>query len=198
MPIYVNPGDLYKGNTIRFRSQLTGDQYEHIWYIGADTLHEPSVEVDFSYVPRPESISISHVVTFPVDSMCYPLSAGRDSTARTFDLIEYWNDLMTLGNTFRGVIVGQNDSFDIEIKTLLPDGSPAPFDANELENFGYNFHNAGDTTELLSVYPTNYYLSFDFNVPIGNLEINPITKSVTMEYRWLDFEDYVFKGRVVE
>ncbi|MFZ6050765.1 hypothetical protein [Halocola ammonii] len=200
-PIFVPQQDLLVGYDIRFRSEYQNPEYTHTWYIGVDTFPNPSVVVDFSDVSRPNTITVSHVIEYPVDSTCYPLSSGRDSVSRTFDLMHYWDELPTVGNTFRGVLEGQTDSFDFRLKMHLPDGSIPQWGDSfaEIGFYRVNWHNDGDSVQMADSFTaTEHYLSKRGSLPIGNLVIDSNTNEVLFEYRWLSTEEFVFKGRVLD
>ncbi len=65
--LWINDSIL-RGGPVRFRSPFEGDGIAHKWYIGAEIIEEPSVVRNFSQVQRPEYITVSHVITYPVDT----------------------------------------------------------------------------------------------------------------------------------
>jgi hypothetical protein len=188
------------GASTRFRAKYQGDEISHTWYIGADNYFEPMVEIDFSDVTRPSNIIIYHVVEYPVNMECYPFSTGRDSVALTFQLMNYWNELKTVGNNFRGVLNNETDSFDFRIRALLPDGSEATWAdlGNGIQFIRVNMHNEGDSVALGTPIFSNHFFHFEEFSRQGNLEIDSTSFLVRMEYQWTDLEDYVFKGRILE
>lgn len=190
----------FKGAEIRFRSPFTSAEFEHTWYIGSDVFSDQSVIVDFSEVPRPSQITVSHVLEFPIDSTCYPLSPGRDSVSISFSLINYLEELLVFGKTFRGVTEVEPDSFDVRFRALRPDGTPAAWSDldQEVEFIRVNMHNEGDSIQLGSPRASNTFLSFGELGRFGNIEIDSLTHEVTMEYQWDDLEEYTFTGRIVE
>lgn len=123
--LWINDSIL-RGGPVRFKSPFEGPDIEHVWYVGADTFTTPTAKRNFSQVPRPGFITISHVISYPVDTLCYPLSTGRDSVAQTFYLIDFMSELLTIESTFGGVINNETASFDFKIRCLdYVTGEPA-------------------------------------------------------------------------
>jgi hypothetical protein len=188
------------GALVQFRSPFDGPDVSHFWYVGAQTFETPSVIRNFSAVERPALITISHVITYPVDSLCYPEATGRDSVAQTFYLIDYMSELLTIESTFRGVINNQTDSFDFKIRCLdVLSGIPAQTSTSGREFFGINFHNNQDSIMFPPSIATNTQFSI-YNPDLRGalLVIDPKDMSVVMNYKFFfDPVEYTFKGRVL-
>jgi len=197
--LWINDSIL-RGGPVRFRSPFEGPGVEHVWYVGAETLTTPRVERNFSDVPRPSFITVSHVITYPIDSLCYPGASGRDSVAQTFYLIDFMSELLTIESTFRGVINNETDSFDFKIRCLdFLTGEAAQTTTSAGEYFGINFHNNNDSINFPSASTTNTHFSiYQPNLRGALLVIDTTDMSVEMNYKFFfDPEEYTFKGRVV-
>jgi|SRR5690554_345770 len=200
--VWIPEDSLFVGSEIRFRSPHEGDEFHHTWYVGSEILNGYSVQRKFTEVARPEIITISHVIEFPVDTLCYPISTGRDSVSQSFRLIDYFNELLTMGHTFRGAFVGQVDTFEFKFRALKADGSDARFGDTDWKFFGINFHNVGDSLSGYDLMPTNTYLT-NFSQPIDmKLNIGKESNSFIVTYQWIDFEtfevdDYEVRGRLI-
>lgn len=191
---------ILRGGPIQFRSPFEGPGVAHTWYIGAETLDMPSVIRNFSAVQRPTFITVSHVITYPVDSLCYPEASGRDSVAQTFYLIDFISELLTVENTFRGVLNNQTDSFDFKFRALQNfTGIPAQVGTSGWSIYMLNFHNSGDSVRNDGVSLTNTHFSLrDGGFPRGLLIINPDEKSVELNYTFVGSDtQHVFKGRML-
>ena len=191
---------IIRGGPVQFRSPFQSPEVSHIWYIGAETLETPSVIRNFSAVQRPAFITVSHVITYPVDSLCYPEATGRDSVAQTFYLIDYLSELLTIESTFRGVINNEADSFDFKIRCLdYLTGEPAQTTTSALEFFGINFHNNQDSISFPPSSVTNTQFSiYQPDLRGSLLVIDPADMSVVMTYKFFfDPVEYTFRGRVL-
>ncbi|MCA1761886.1 MAG: hypothetical protein LC664_02625 [Flavobacteriales bacterium] len=197
--LWINDSILM-GGQVRFRSPFEGPGVSHVWYVGAETLTTPTVERNFSQVPRPSFITVSHVITYPIDSLCYPEATGRDSVAQTFYLIDFMSELLTVESTFRGVINNETDSFDFKIRCLdFLTGEPAQTTTSALEYYGINFHNNHDSIQFPPSTATNTHFSiYDPDLRGALLVIDPEDMSVEMNYKFFfDPTEYTFKGRVL-
>jgi len=197
--LWINDSIL-RGGPVRFRSPFEEPGVSHIWYVGAETLETPSVVRNFSAVQRPSSITVSHVITYPVDSLCYPEASGRDSVAQTFYLIDFISELLTVENTFRGVLDNETDSFDFKFRALQTfTGVPGQIGASGYSIFMINFHNSQDSVRNDGFDFTNTHLSLrDGGFPRGLLIIDPDDLSVELNYKFIgDDTEYTFKGRVL-
>lgn len=192
---------ILKGGPVRFRSPFETPDVEHIWYIGAEILTTPTVERNFSQVARPEFITVSHVITYPVDTVCYPEALGRDSVSQTFYLIDFISELLTVESTFRGVINNQTDSFDFKFSALQnQSGMPAQLSTFDWGIYMINFGNSQDSVRNRGADYTNTHLSFwsDDSNPVGLLIIDPDDSSVEMNYSFTGSdEEFTFKGRLL-
>jgi hypothetical protein len=191
---------ILKGGPIRFRSPFEGPDITHTWYVGAETLHESSVERNFNAVQRPAEITVSHVITYPVDTICYPAAAGRDSVSQTFHLIDSISEFLTIENTFRGVLNNETDSFDFEFRALRHFiGTPAAWNTPGWGIYMINFHNNQDSVRNDGWDFTNTHFSLtDGGFPRGLLVIDPQDYSVELNYTFIDVPtEYTFKGRVI-
>ena len=191
---------IIRGGPVQFRSPFEGPGVSHVWYVGAEILETPTVERNFSAVPRPAFITISHVITYPIDSLCYPEATGRDSVAQTFYLIDYLSELLTIESTFRGVINNETDSFDFKIRGLQGvTGIPAQISTSNWMFFGINFHNTYDSLQFPASSPTNTHFSI-YNPDLRGalLVIDPDDMSVVMNYKFFfDPVEYTFRGRLL-
>lgn len=199
--IYISEDSLFSGGLIRFRSPNESAEFTHTWYVGQEVLDGFQVERNFLTVTnRPAFISISHVLEYPVDSACFQQDDGKDSVAQTLYLVEYWNELATFG-TFRGVLVGQTDSFDFKVRALFVTSGEEATRANPngllYDKYFINFHNEGDSTDAFDFWTLNLIGSLNGGgggSPNGTMEIDPLTNKVLINYRYRN-EDYVFRGR---
>lgn len=191
---------ILKGGPVRFRSPFEGSGVSHIWYVGAETLTTPTVERNFSQVPRPGYITVSHVITYPVDTVCYPLAAGRDSVSQTFYLVDFLSELLSIDNTFRGVLNNETDSFDFKLRALQTfTGEPAQTSTSGYSIFMINFHNNQDSVRNDGVDFTNTHFSLRDGGPVrGLLIIDPQNLFVEMNYSFVNDEtEHRFLGRVL-
>ncbi|MCA1763470.1 MAG: hypothetical protein LC664_10815 [Flavobacteriales bacterium] len=201
---------ILKGGLIRFRSPFEGEGISHKWYVGTEILEEPSITRNFTNVQRPTTITVSHVITYPVDTICYPFASGRDSIVQNFHLIDSISELLTIENTFRGVLNNQTDSFDFKCRALRHFwGTPARWNSAGWGFYLINFHNNQDSVRNDGIDFTNTRLTFtDLSNPKGVLVVDPIDFSVEMTYP-IDFSvemtyqfpddntEYTFRGRVI-
>lgn len=197
--LWINDSVL-RGGPVRFRSPFEGSDVSHVWYVGAETLTTPMVERNFSDVSRPAFITISHVITYPIDSLCYPEATGRDSVAYTFYLIDYMSELLTIDRTFRGVINNETDSFNFKIRCLEGHtGNPVQISSSNWTYFGINFHNSYDSLQFPASSVTNTHFSiYDPDLRGALLVIDPEDMSVEMNYKFFfDPTEYTFRGRLL-
>jgi len=199
-PVWT-PFDSVFYNNVEFSSPHVGPDFEHTWYLGAEVINDPVFTREHP-IPRPQFITVSHVLTYPVDSICYPGSIGRDSTSATYYIIESFNEFLTYSK-FRGVFENQTDSFDFEFKRVYPDNSPVLIPSNPDANpllVGINFHNEGDSTEV----PLNgRNLVGDFigngnDSPKGTIEIDPTDRKTTLLQYEYHNEDHLVHARILE
>ncbi len=198
--LWINDSIL-RGGPVRFRSPFEGDGIAHKWYIGAEIIEESSVVRNFSQVQRPEYITVSHVITYPVDSLCYPAATGRDSIAQTFYLVDFLSELLTIDNTFRGVLNNETDSFDFKFRALQTfTGEPAQTSTSGYTIFMINFHNNQDSivNDSWGMTNTHLYLYGAYGPVKGLMSIDPEDLSVEMNYHFVNDEtEYRFRGRVI-
>ena len=141
---FIDSGQ-FAGAWMRFSSDYTDSKYKHTWYVGSEVFTQPTTPMrDFSKQPRPQTITISHVIEYVPDLQCFPDDDGKDSVAQSFKLIAAWNDLKTFGK-FRCLIEGTLDSFDIEAIRIDGNDQPANFNAIPSRDMVINWHNQGDT-----------------------------------------------------
>jgi|GEM_PF-1994094 hypothetical protein len=197
---HIPEQEIFKGATLVFESSEEESEVSHTWYIGADEFYESSVEVDFTDVPRPATITVSHIIEYPIDSICFPMSSGRDSVARTFHLIDYLDELNTIGR-YRGVLNQETDSFDVQLLALTyQENEPAQWGDSYFHHF-INLHNNGDTAQQFTLGSTNSlcFFSYQFEPTSGSVEIDPETKEFVMTYEWAGDEgEHIFRGRVID
>lgn len=199
--VYISEDSLFSGALIRFRSPHESADFKHTWYVGQEVLDGFQVERNFLTVTnRPAFINISHVIEYAIDSTCFPQDDGKDSVSQTLYLIEYWNELATMG-TFRGVLAGQTDSFDFRIRALFVTSGEEATRANPnsllYNKYFVNFHNEYDSTDAFDFGSLNLigYLDGDGGgSPNGIMKVDPATKEVQVNYRFRN-EDHVFSGR---
>jgi hypothetical protein len=197
--LWINDSIL-RGGPVRFRSPFEGEGISHIWYVGAEIIEEPTVTRNFAVVQRPEFITVSHVITYPIDTLCYPEALGRDSISQTFYLIDFYSELLTIENTFRGVLNNETDSFDFKFRALQGfTGVPGQISTSGVNIYSINFHNSQDSVRNDGVSFTNTHLSLTNDGPaIGLLIINPEDLSVELNYSFEDDDtQHKFLGRVI-
>lgn len=132
------------GYTIRYSSNLTDKSVKHTWYVGSEIFNTSTTpERTYDHLPRPQIITVSHVIEYTPDLQCFPDDIGKDSVAQSFKLIAAWNDLKIFG-TFRALLEGTTDSFDINFTALDFYDAPAYFSTREKVRT-INFYNDGDT-----------------------------------------------------
>jgi hypothetical protein len=169
--------------------------------VGSEVLNGYQVSRSFSKVPRPTTITIHHVLEYPPDTACFPGDDGIDSVSQTFYLIEYWNELASVGS-FRVANENTTDSFDFKIKILKTDGSPTPYGSNDFYAVFVNFNNNQDSVpQGLDYFPTNRigFIEGAGSYPNGRLTIDPFTKDVAVEFNYhLQNDTIVQKGRKIE
>jgi hypothetical protein len=192
---------ILKGGPVRFRSPFEDSQVLHTWYIGSQVFDTPSVIRNFSAVQRPDFITVSHVVTYQVDSLCYPEATGRDSVSQTFYLTDFVSELLTIDNIFRGVHNNTVDSFDFKIRALQSfTGIPAQWNTSGWNIYMINFHNDQDSSRLYSPWSvTNTHFSiYNDDMAGALLVIDPLDLSVEMNYKFIGNDTtFTFKGRVI-
>lgn len=143
--------DVFLGGNVRFRSELTDlNEYKHTWYVGAETFTDVSQTPtrDFTALPRPNTITISHVIEYEPNSRCFPEDDGKDSVAQSFRLVGDLRELRTYG-TFEGRLndtgeVYQFQIVPVRIRPAQPMEIWPPFERTT-EVMTVNFFNLGDT-----------------------------------------------------
>lgn len=204
---------LFIGYGIRFRSTLTDPEVQHKWYVGAETFTGSTTPSrNFWNVPRPATISISHVISYDPDSRCFPADDGKDSIVQTFRLIATYNELQTYG-TYRGALNGSQDTFEIRMDPVGINGSPVLF-MDYREDRIINFHNLGDTVYsngwtapstpsfgTPSLYNHNGVFRLSSDLMSGSLYVG-VDRTFEIRYKmkyWFlnDSSQYVFKGRLI-
>lgn len=191
---------ILRGGPVQFRSSFEDPMVSHTWYIGSQIFDTPSVVRNFSAVPRPTLITVSHVITYQVDSLCYPEATGIDSVSQSFYLIDYYKELLTIDKFFRGVLNNQTDSFDFKIRALQRfTGIEGRFGMSGVDMYAINFHNNQDSIMLPFGGPTNtHFAIYEPNLQGALLEIDPKDLSVEMNYRFNGNQtQYTFKGRLI-
>ncbi len=189
------------GYEVYFSSPYSGSDIEHTWYLGSEVIHAETFSRTHA-IERPQFITVSHVITYPLDSLCFAFSAGRDSTSATYYIIEYYNELLTYSK-FHGVFANETDSFTFEFKRVYPDNTPvaipADIDSNPLF-VGINFHNEGDSGEVVfqGLNLEGFFNGDGYMSPRGTLTIDSADRRTTrLEYRYLN-EDFVVNARIIE
>jgi hypothetical protein len=198
--VFIADDLIFLGVNILFKPTYEDEnKYTHIWYIGTETLSTYQVIRDFSKVPRPANITVSHVIHYQPDTVCFPDDKGIDSMSRTFYLIKYYNELNTFGK-YRGVLNNEKDSFDMEITFLDKSGGDAVFNENSGLSFQrfINFNNEQDTIDdIYFIWSGNnfgfFYGSGGGN-PKGTLTIDTVNHIVKMEYKFRS-RNQIFYGR---
>jgi hypothetical protein len=210
------PDSVFQGFGIRFRSELTDkDKYNHKWYIGnlyyEDVSQTPTIS--FGNTPRPQNITISHVIEYTPDLQCFPDDDGKDSVAQTFGLIADYRELQTYGK-FQGQI---NDTGEVFIFEMYPIIDNPPFPIQYWPGYGQlndriaiNFHNTGDSlfTERWpgaftgANFNHHWWFKSEFNDFIGDGYIDE-NHNFTFTYKDVrspggTFKTYVFKGKKIE
>lgn len=186
---------------VEFSSPHVGPDYTHTWYLGAEVIHD-AVFSRTHAVPRPQFITVSHVITYPVDSICYAGNVGRDSTSATYYIVESFNEFLTRSK-FRGVFENQTDSFDFEFKMVYPDNSPVLIPVDEFANplfVGINFHNEGDSSEVVlgGRNLVGHFTGNGNDSPRGTLEIDPTDrKTALLQYEY-KVQNHVVHARIIE
>lgn len=205
---FVEEDSIFKGTSIRFRSPHDSSIFKHTWYVGSEVLNGYQVQRLFRDVPRPATITIHHVLEYPVDSNCFPMDDGRDSVSQNVYLIEYFHELATFG-TFRVANINTTDSFDFKIKMLFEDGEPATYHRGfrEYNPVFVNFNNNNDS--LVKNYSDrNYsYMAGNTNgflndgdgasTPEGYILVNDLTNEVFLEFEQ-DDQMFIQKGRKLQ
>jgi len=171
----LTPDDSLFFNEVFFSSPFNGPQYTHTWYLGAEVITEASFSREHSFVERPAQLTVSHVLEYPVDSVCYPNSTGRDSTSRDYYLIHYVNEFGVYSK-YRGVFENETDSFDFEFKLVFEDNSPVYFGyPNDLEPVfvTLNFDNQGDSANIAVIGRNSigYFTGDGNSFPSGSIKI---------------------------
>jgi hypothetical protein len=193
----------FGGFEMRFRSEYTDSKYKHTWYVGSEVFYGTVTPIrDFRQTPRPQNITVSHVLEYTPDLQCFPDDDGKDSVAQDFRLIALWDELKVFG-TFRGVFQGSLDSFDFNFQVLDINDQPAYF-SNGYRVRSINFHNNGDTlysdatanrlnySGLVDHYAIATYPHFlTLTIAADN--------TIIMNYRWFDngYDNYTVVGRKI-
>ena len=194
----------FSGDDLRFSSELTDDKYKHTWYVGTEVFDGPETPSRaFDQVPRPQTISISHVIEYTPDLQCFPDDDGKDSVAQEFDLIALWNDLKIYG-TFRGAFEGTTDSFDINFSVLDMNDQPAYY-SNLERTRTINFHNEGDTLfsdatgNRLAYFGRTDYRAFASSPPDLTMVLDENNRFV-LKYQWYNngYQFYKVVGRKLQ
>lgn len=187
-------------NEVFFSSPFNGSQYSHKWYLGSEVINAETFSRLHSDVDRPAEITVSHVLTYPIDSVCYPLSIGRDSVSRNYSLIKYWNEF-AIFSKFRGAFENQTDSFDFEFRLVFEDNSPVYFGyPNDLDPVfvAINFDDRGDSTDIAVIGRnlSGYFPGDGNSYPNGTIVIDPETNIAHLEYTYL-LESSVVNARIL-
>lgn len=197
----LTPDDSLFYNEVNFSSPYTGSEYTHTWYLGAEVITEASFSREHAFVERPAQLTVSHVLEYPIDSVCFPNSTGRDSTSRKYYLIKYWNEFGVYSK-YRGVFENETDSFDFEFKRVFADNTPVyvgyPPDLEPV-SATLNFDNQGDSTDI-GVNGRNSigYFGGDGNsYPSGSIKIDHTTNIAILEYTYL-LESSVVHARLID
>jgi hypothetical protein len=144
------PDSVFQGFGIRFRSELTDlDKYQHTWYVGSEVFENVATPPyrNFGSVPRPQNITISHVIEYTPDLQCFPDDDGKDSVAQTFRLIADYRELQTYGK-FQGRVNDTGQVFTVDILPIRKIGNQITFwpgYGQLTDKMTINFHNEGDT-----------------------------------------------------
>ncbi|MCA1750836.1 MAG: hypothetical protein ABR572_06000 [Cryomorphaceae bacterium] len=195
------PFDSVFYNNVEFSTPYVGPEFEHTWYLGSEVIYDAVFSREHP-IPRPQFITVSHVLTYPVDSTCYPGSTGRDSTSATYYIIEHWNEF-AIRSKFRGVFESQTDSFDFEFKRVYPDNSNVMIPTDEFANplfVGINFHNEGDSSEVLlgGRNLVGHFTGNGNNSPSGTIQIDPADRKTTLlDYQYKN-QNHVVRARILE
>jgi hypothetical protein len=136
---------VFVGNRIRFRSEYEEKGVKHTWYLGEKVFEENAFTwTGFANEPRPQNISVIHVMEYPPDLQCFLNDDGKDSVVQVFRLIAAYNNELNTHGTFRGVLDANVDSFDVQVLTVDSDGNLANFNTAK-DRWFINFHNLNDT-----------------------------------------------------
>jgi len=197
----LTPDDSLFYNEVTFSSPYDGPEYTHTWYLGTEVITEASFSREHAFVERPAQLSVSHVLEYPVDSVCYPNSTGRDSTSRDYYLIKYWNEFGVYSK-FRGAFENETDSFDFELKFIFDDNTPVYVGfPNDLEPFhaSINFDNQGDSTGIAITGRNSigYFTGDGNSFPSGKIKIDTETKMAKFEYTY-QLESSVVNARILD
>lgn len=193
---------VFLGRDIIFESPYKGSEFKHTWYLGAEVIHGSTFTRDHSSVlvsQRPTFITVSHVIEYTIDEECFPNLTRKDSVARTYYLIKYFNEFATIGN-FRGVFINEKDSFDFSFLFLDANNNPSVVFSEINFLYSVNFHNLNpnDTTLLDFNFRNKILLLIGTGgAPRGSMEIDPRTGLFTMKYS-INWVDYEVRGRKLE
>jgi len=115
--LFLPPSDKYVGGEIGFKAKWKGPNLKHIFYIGSEIVEDTLVIRNFGKVSRPNQIKVSYVMHGTYERCDGSIWSGRDSTSKTFSLIETNNDLAITG-VFKIAREGTQDSFSFRVKSI--------------------------------------------------------------------------------
>jgi len=201
---------VFYGTRIRFGSQYTNSKYKHTWYVGTETFYTPvTPHRNFNSQPRPQYITISHVLEYTPNLQCFPEDDGKDSVAQQFRLIASLNDDFQTYGIYRGALNGSLDSFNVEVISVDINGQQAGFNTHH-HNVFINFHNNGDSIRSTSgkiagfLYNHHGYLVSNFSQVVGQIEVfanGTFLWSYQATNTWVlngDVQKHEFKGRKIK
>ena len=112
------------GRVIQFSSEFQDTNiYKHTWYVGKEVITDYKVWRDFFVFPN-TYITIYHTMKWKPNKLCNPNDDGYDSTSFTFQVIDRFKALNTIGK------------YKFVYDTL---GAPFPQDSIDVEIY-FSFH----------------------------------------------------------
>jgi hypothetical protein len=195
---YYQDSVLYNGN-IKFEAVEDSAYYK--WYLGQEIVEgvEDSVVIKGINNLSSGTYTAALVVDKEPDTLCFPMDTGRDSTFRTFTIVDKC-DLLVL-NKFRGVFetapaTAPSDSVTIEF--LYVDVATKEPDCESFYLGGVNLRGLGDTSLTGdSMGMLNSYIEwkrYEYIQPLGSFEVFA-DSSCRAEYLIWD-DNYVFNGKI--
>lgn len=192
--LYLDEQDIFPQAQIKFDTPLEGANYT--WIIGSEILTSKSFERHFFSTPF-GTYSVKLIVEKDPNKNCYPMDDGKDTLIKTFEIVPICQ-LQSIG-IYKGKWEGiSGDSALISFRTFY-DGTftdSCSFGLNRYTNLQnkqdtlYGGHTIIANTEIVNYDPGS--------LSIGNLnlKINPVDKSVVIDY-YIGTKHYLFKGRKI-
>ncbi|HYG14880.1 MAG TPA: hypothetical protein VEC12_03935 [Bacteroidia bacterium] len=190
--LYIDEQNIFPQVQIKFDTPLEGAKYT--WILGTETITTKSFERHFFTAPF-GTYSVKLIVEKEPNKNCYPTDDGKDTLVKTFQIVPICQ--LQSSGVFKGKWENTPDSAIITVRTYN-DGS-----FTDSCNFGItrfiNLQGINDTIVSSCIISNPELINYDpGTIPLGNLnlKINPVDKSVVIDYFMFN-ERRIFRGRKI-